>query len=294
MRLLIALAVFLAVAIALPYNDQMALTNSLIVGRTDDLNDWTCKVCDDSNKPLHAHYIEEPRVDIKCILSVYPEFVVLAFRYTNTLLNVWQDILYPLQVVDAHTCSNCKVQKAYNNMWGTIHDDVINDLKLIQSQTNKTLLYITGISLGGGLAAISYIDIIQKSIFKNIRVITFGAPRVGNKYWAAHFDQITNTTSRRYIVSGDPIVVLPYCLTLLCTYRQTGVKIVCYEKQALCKQEVEVPDPDDEFTDRLARFGRKFQVDSDIKRMRSIMDHVDGYPKIYNFTLEIDPPKAWY
>jgi hypothetical protein len=24
--------------------------------------------------------------------------MILAFRYTNTALNVWQDILYPLQV----------------------------------------------------------------------------------------------------------------------------------------------------------------------------------------------------
>lgn len=173
-------------------------------------------------------------------------------------------------------------------MWGTIREDVYRNLTEIQKQTGATLLYITGISLGGGLAGISYIDIVQKNIFKNIRVITFGAPRVGNKYWAAHFDNITNTTSRRYLVSGDPIVVLPRCLTLLCTYRQTGIKIVCYEGKALCIQEVEVPDPDDELTDRLARLQRKFQVDSDIKQMRSIMDHVNGYPKIYNFTLEIN------
>ncbi len=51
---------------------------------------------------------------------------------------------------------------------------------------------------------------------------------MGNKYWAAHFDEITGGYSRRFLVSGDPIVVLPRCLTLLCTYRQTGIKIVCY------------------------------------------------------------------
>ena len=44
---------------AIPYDDQMALANSLIVGRDGDttLYDWTCKVCDASNKPLHAHFI---------------------------------------------------------------------------------------------------------------------------------------------------------------------------------------------------------------------------------------------
>lgn len=47
------------VATAIPYEDQMALANSLIVGREDqsDLFEWTCKVCDASNKPIHAHII---------------------------------------------------------------------------------------------------------------------------------------------------------------------------------------------------------------------------------------------
>lgn len=71
MRILFVLAVVLATVMALPYYDQMVLANSLIVGRSDELELWNCKVCDASNKPIHAHYIEEPKVDIKCILSVY-------------------------------------------------------------------------------------------------------------------------------------------------------------------------------------------------------------------------------
>jgi len=98
----------------------------------------------------------------------------------------------------------------------------------IRIQTKLDTLIITGISLGGGLSVISYIDIAHEKIFPKVDVITFGAPRVGNKYWAAYFDMITDTKTKRFIVSGDPIVVMPRCLTLLCTYRQTGIKIVCY------------------------------------------------------------------
>lgn len=103
-------------------------------------------------------------------------------------------------------------------------------------QTKINSLYITGISLGGGLSVISYIDIAQADIFTYINVTTFGAPRVGNKYWAAYFDMITQTKTKRYIVAGDPIVVMPRCLTLLCTYRQTGIKIVCHEDDQICIQ----------------------------------------------------------
>ena len=87
-------------ASSLPFEDQRLLANSLIVGRDDysDLYNWDCKVCDDTNKPIHAHPIENKKSDVKCIISVYEDMIVLAFRYTNTALNVWQDVLYPLQV----------------------------------------------------------------------------------------------------------------------------------------------------------------------------------------------------
>lgn len=289
MKALSVFLVLLYVATSLPHEDQMALANSLIVGRDDlsDLYTWTCKVCDASNKPIHAHIIEEKSVDIKSIVSVYPNFVILAFRYTNTALNVWQDILYPLQVKDEHTCDKCKVQKAYNNMWGKVRTNVMKDLREIRLQTSLDTLIITGISLGGGLSSISYIDIAHEEIFPKVKVITWGAPRVGNKYWAAHFDLITLTRTKRYIVSGDPIVVLPRCLTLLCTYRQTGIKIVCYEDQQICRQEEEIPDDDDE-VEIIKHLTKDYVEAAPGHKLESIMDHVNGYPKIYNFTLLIN------
>jgi hypothetical protein len=275
------LAVLFTLSFALPYADQMTLANSLIVGRKEDLELWICKVCDDSNRPLHAHYVEDTKTHIKSIISVYNEFVVLAFRYTATALNVWQDLLFVRQRADEHTCKKCRVQAEYNRMWGKIQNTVTNDLIDIKRQTGLEKLYITGISLGGALAALSYIDIKYTNIFEDVRVVTYGAPRVGNKKWAKFFDGLTNGQSRRYIVKGDPIVVLPpSCLTPLCSYRQTGIKIVCKEKQKLCVQEKHT---DDELTELAEHFT---DVDSDMKDLEGIMAHVNGYPKIYNFTLE--------
>ncbi len=47
-------------------------------------------------------------------------------------------------------------------MWGKIRDDVINDLK---KSVHTGRLVITGISLGGGLAVISYVDIVRSGLF---------------------------------------------------------------------------------------------------------------------------------
>jgi hypothetical protein len=59
---------------------------------------WECNGCDETNKPLSISVIEEKVKDVKCILSVYPEYTVLAFRFTATITNFFQDILWAIQV----------------------------------------------------------------------------------------------------------------------------------------------------------------------------------------------------
>lgn len=180
-------------------------------------------------------------------------------------------------------------------MWEKIKHLVFSDLKEIKLQTNLETLIITGISLGGGLSAISYIDIAHEAIFNKVKVITFGAPRVGNKHWADHFDLITLGKTKRYIVKDDPIVIMPRCLTALCTYRQTGIQIVCYEESKVCQQEVYIPDDDneDELTSTVKHLTTDFINAPYGHKLSSIMDHVNGYPKIYDNTLIIHDPWTW-
>ena len=114
-------------------------------------------------------------------------------------------------------------------MWERIRDDVISDLK---RSVKTTRLIITGISLGGGLACLSFVDIKASGAFDNLEVVTFGAPRVGNKKWANWFDATTEST--RIYIRRDPIAFLPRCLTPLCNYRQTGQAVVCYPGKKKC------------------------------------------------------------
>ena len=108
-------------------------------------------------------------------------------------------------------------------MWIKIKDHVITKLK----ECNRTKrLIITGISLGGSLACISYVDIQATNLFDNIEVITFGASQVGNDKWAKWFD--SKIQSERIYIRKDPVVHLPRCFTRLCNYKQTGKPIVCY------------------------------------------------------------------
>jgi hypothetical protein len=85
-------------------------------------------------------------------------------------------------------CSGCKVHREYDKMWNIIRTPVINDLIEIKQQTGLNKLYIAGVSLGGGLACISLIDIKHANIFGDLNVVSFGAPKVGNDKWAAAFE----------------------------------------------------------------------------------------------------------
>lgn len=289
-KVLIALFALIVALNALPWKDQVVLANSLIVGRSEDLELWICATCTDANKPLHAHNIYHTKSEIKSVLSVYPEFVVLAFRYTANALNLWQDLLYPFQSTDENTCKKCKVQGTYNKMWNKIQANVTRDLLEIRNQTGLNKLYISGISLGGALAGLSFIDLHHNKVFDDIKVVTFGSPRVGNKRWARHFDSLTNGESRRYLIKGDPITVLPECLTFFCGYRHAGIKIVCNKKKQICAQAKETDDSDI-FGKMMDTYDSIVDMDEDIKNVKDVeglIDHIYGYPKINDFALQIN------
>ena len=229
-QLYIRVGILTVLTVSIPYHQQLALVNSLEVGRDEDPNDWTCVGCDESNKPINTYIIEEKSKEIRASLAVYEEYTVLAFRYTANVKNVYQDIVYAVQKQDDNAPKGCKVQKAYDEMWESIRDDVINGLR---SHDHTKRLIVTGISLGGGLAALSYVDIRATKQFENVEVITFGAPRVGNKNWAAWFESITKST--RIYIREDPINFLPKCLTLLCNYGYIGQPVVCYPERKTCE-----------------------------------------------------------
>ena len=134
--------------------------------------------------------------------------------------------------------------------------------------------------MGGGLSVISYIDIRNAKIFQDVEVINYGAPRVANKYYADYFDNLTGKRSKRFIVKGDPIVVLPECLTLLCNYKHIGNQYVCIEDEAVCRGNLPVPES---FFERLEwTMEAKKPKQSNLG---SLVDHIYGYKKIYNFTV---------
>lgn len=47
-------ALLIGLTLQLPFKHQIALVNSLEVGRLEDPMGWTCVGCDDDNKPIYS------------------------------------------------------------------------------------------------------------------------------------------------------------------------------------------------------------------------------------------------
>ncbi|MGI6092696.1 MAG: lipase family protein [Veillonellaceae bacterium] len=87
---------------------------------------------------------------------------------------------------------------------------------------NDYILYLTGHSLGGAAATIAGARLIDIGIPPDkLKVITFGAPAVGNPAFAAKYQPILDLT--RVVISGDPVTGV--LQTLAGGYKQFGREI---------------------------------------------------------------------
>jgi hypothetical protein len=206
----------------------------------------------------------------------------LAFRYTANIKNIWQDLLWSIQVQDQKAPEGCKVQKQYDNMWNSIRKQVYEDL--VASSHTKHLI-ITGISLGGGLSMISYVDINHLQLFDKIEIITFGAPRVGNANWAKWLETQVEPDPVHVCIKGDPICVMPRCLTPICNYKHSGVGYSCNKNTETCtptgRQEYEWESSD--VQELVKNVIESFAEEQDENEVGGIIDHITGYKKLKNY-----------
>lgn len=168
-------------------------------------------------------------------------------------------------------------------MWNSIKKETIDDL---EKASHTKHLIITGISLGGALAALSYVDIAHSGIFDEIELITFGAPRTGNTAWANWLNE--QVLGERYYIKNDPIASLPFCLTkLICNYKQVGIPYVCDKNLQECqKRPVE---EEDAFDAKEAFYALKNEVEEhllndDEPDVQGLIDHITGYKNLKEYT----------
>lgn len=136
---------------------------------------------------------------------------------------------------------------------GYIHSGFLAAVKFVWKDTLRTLkkfqdnnqpIWITGHSLGGALAILTYAKLSSKNKFPNIKgVYTYGSPRVGDDEFKELF-QKSFFTAYRVTNYKDPVSIIPFSFKLkihkfmlAMHYKQSGKMLLFTESGEIAKRE---------------------------------------------------------
>ncbi|KAJ6722064.1 ALPHA/BETA-HYDROLASES SUPERFAMILY PROTEIN [Salix viminalis] len=164
---------------------------------------WTCPRC----SGLTAGFeIIELLVDIEHCLQSFVgvskdlNAVVIAFRGTqeHSIQNWIEDLYWKQLDIDYPGMADAMVHhgfySAYHNT--TIRPGVLNAVESARKYYGDLNIMVTGHSMGGAMAAFCGLDLVVNTEAKNVQVMTFGQPRVGNAAFASYYSQLVPNTIR--------------------------------------------------------------------------------------------------
>lgn len=109
--------------------------------------------------------------------------------------------------VDTDLCPGCKVHYGILKTYLSIRDDVIAAVSALYAKFPHAKIIVTGHSMGGGMAALTALDIFRNVGFVH-QLITFASPRMGNKQFAEAINsKILNVF--RVVHYRDPVPHMP-------------------------------------------------------------------------------------
>ncbi|KAE8821818.1 Lipase [Hordeum vulgare] len=181
------------------YNSTLAktlaeYTSAVYTNDLSQLFSWTCEKCVDLTEGFE---VIELIIDVKNCLEAYVGFasdmnaVVVAFRGTqeNSIQNWIEDLFWKQLDFDYPGMSEAKVHSgfysAYHNT--TLRDGVINGIQKTREAYGNIPIMVTGHSMGGAMASFCALDLIVNYGLKDVTLLTFGQPRIGNAVFASHF-----------------------------------------------------------------------------------------------------------
>uniref|UniRef100_A0A6C0CJX5 Fungal lipase-type domain-containing protein n=1 Tax=viral metagenome TaxID=1070528 RepID=A0A6C0CJX5_9ZZZZ len=167
----------------------------------------------------------EPRIvldeatDTESMVSVYSKkvdglvykYIVVAVRGTESFTDVLKDLdvrkTQPTFVKKHYDHLRVKVHNGFYEQYQAIRPRIFNHIKRLQAKHNLSRVIFTGHSLGAAVASILALSYKMNHTGMNVSCVTFGSPRVGNKYFAKSFDIIDH--SYRVVNYQDPVCKIP-------------------------------------------------------------------------------------
>ena len=134
--------------------------------------------------------------------------IYVVFRGTDTIVE-WIDDSEIGQVPYTFVTDGGLTEAGFTNVYATINSDMIAEVKQLNQSGNYSNLFITGHSLGAGLAVLAVPDFAANTPFSDPIMYNFAGPRVGNPHFAEAVFNALDLTTIRVANTNDLVPKLP-------------------------------------------------------------------------------------
>lgn len=205
----------------------------------------SCSSCYADDSAHNHHIIADDECDsyITCMNNAGE--LVITVRGTDSYTDIVHDInIWQTKCVDGpHSLASMNNQAAchsgFLSCFSNIYDDVLEWLNAEEQRTQFKQLTLTGHSLGGAVATLLAYHLAQSRLHtkQNMRVVTFGSPRVGNHAFRWQYNQIV-PQHFRYSTVNDMISCVP-----MIGYHHVGHSIYLQDSTSPVSKYIGVPIP---------------------------------------------------
>ncbi len=140
--------------------------------------------------------------DTQAFVASNENSMIISFRGTSTLKDAMTDI--NVDLVDG---VGGRVHEGFNIALNYIWRDLY---KLILASRGKRSLWLTGHSLGGGLACLATAKLVQEKDEPVNGLYTFGQPRTGDRRFAKNFNATFGDKTFRFVNNNDIVTRTPF------------------------------------------------------------------------------------
>lgn len=176
-----------------------------------DLVAWNCSRCNGLIKGFNMSrlIVDNPKT-LQAYVGVQEGqgLIVVSFRGTelHSLVN-WICDLYFLELDLMYPGTKFAYvhwgfYSAYHNT--SLRDGILSAVQRLQAERPGLQVAVTGHSLGAALACLCALDLTVNAMVPNVKLFTFGQPRVGNRAFALYFDEHVPDSTR--MVHGNDLV----------------------------------------------------------------------------------------